>query len=335
MVKNITAINLGRLLQDFFYKRLIQQRRVSPLTIASYRDTFRLLLKFAEQKLCKSITKLDLSDLNTTLVLDFLDYLEIKRQNCVRSRNIRLAAIRSFLHYAGLQEPGSLSGIQKVFAIPMKRFERSMITFLYLEEIQKIIETPNSNTWSGRRDRTLFATLYNTGARVSEIVNIKCLDIEDKQCTALHLHGKGRKNRVVPLWKRTSKSIRQWLPQIDQNSHSPLFPNRFGKIMTRSGVEKQLRSTVSKAVKQCPSLAGKKVSPHTIRHTTAMHLLQSGVDLSVIALWLGHESITTTHQYMQADIEMKKRALNKMKAPKIRGIKFKPSGDVLSFLDSL
>jgi len=226
MVKNITAINLGRLLQDFFYKRLIQQRRVSPLTIASYRDAFRLLLKFAEQKLCKSITKLDLSDLNTTLVLDFLDYLEIKRQNCVRSRNIRLAAIRSFLHYAGLQEPGSLSGIQKVFAIPMKRFERSMITFLYLEEIQKIIETPNSNTWSGRRDRTLFATLYNTGARVSEIVNIKCLDIEDKQCTALHLHGKGRKHRVVPLWKRTSKSIRQWLPQIDQNSHSPLFPNR-------------------------------------------------------------------------------------------------------------
>jgi len=335
MVKDITAINLGRLLQDFFYKRLIQQRRVSPQTIASYRDTFRLLLKFAEQKLNKSITKLALSDLNTTLVLDFLDYLEIKRQNGVRSRNIRLAAIRSFLHYAGLQEPGSLSGIQKIFAIPMKRFERPMITFLYLEEIQTIIETPNSNTWSGRRDRTLFATLYNTGARVSEIVNIKCLDIEDKQCTALHLHGKGRKHRVIPLWKRTSKSIRQWLPQIDQNSHCPLFPNRFGKIMTRSGVEKQLRSAVSKALKQCPSLAGKKVSPHTIRHTTAMHLLQSGVDLSVIALWLGHESISTTHQYMQADIEMKKKALNKMKAPKIRGVKFKPSRDVLSFLDSL
>ena len=335
MAKDMTAINFGRLLQDFFYKQLIQQRRVSPLTIASYRDTFRLLLRFAEQKLCKSIAKLGLSDLNTSLVLDFLDHLEIERQNSVRSRNNRLAAIRSFLHYAGLQEPGSISEIQKIFAIPMKRFERPMISFLHLEEIQKIIETPDSNTWSGRRDRTLFATLYNTGARVSEIVNVKCIDIEKGQCTALHLHGKGRKHRVVPLWKRTSRCIRQWLPQIDQSSHSPLFPNRFGKVMTRSGVEKQLRSTVARALKQCPSLVGKKVSPHTIRHTTAMHLLQSGVDLSVIALWLGHESIATTHQYMQADIEMKKKALNRMKAPKISDVKYKPSRDVLSFLDAL
>ncbi|MCF6248636.1 MAG: site-specific integrase [Desulfobacula sp.] len=310
--------------------RPINDRRISNKTIQFFVNE-HLPDCSCPPPVCKEIKTVRAS-MNQILLMEGVERIQA---NIDRSTPAIERTIRSFLYYAGLQEPSSLSGIQKVFAIPMKRFERPMITFLYLEEIQKIIETPDSNTWSGRRDRTLFAILYNTGARISEIVNIKCLDIEDKQCTALHLHGKGRKHRVVPLWKRTSKSIRQWLPQIDQNSHSPLFPNRFGKIMTRSGVEKQLRSAVSKALKQCPSLAGKKVSPHTIRHTTAMHLLQSGVDLSVIALWLGHESITTTHQYMQADIEMKKRALNKMKAPKIRGVKFKPSKDVLSFLDSL
>lgn len=246
-----------------------------------------------------------------------------------------LAAIRSFLHYAVLQEPSALSMVQRVFAVPMKRFERPMISFLNLKEIEMILDTPDPNTWSGRRDRTLLATLYNTGARVSEIVNIKCVDLENRQCSALHLRGKGRKHRVVPLWKRTSQKLRQWLPQIDQHPHSPLFPNRFGKTMTRSGVEKQLRSAVTKARKRCPSIAVKQVSPHTIRHTTAMHLLQSGADLSVIALWLGHESVVTTHHYMQADLEMKKQALNRMEEPKIGGVRFKPSEDVLAFLDSL
>jgi site-specific recombinase XerD len=239
------------------------------------------------------------------------------------------------MHYAGLQEPGALSAVQKIAAIPMKRFERPMIGYLHRDEIAAIIKTPNTNTWSGRRDRTLFATLYNTGARVSEIVNVKCVDIENTQCSALHLHGKGRKQRVVPLWKRTSRALRQWLPQIDQQPQNPLFPNRFGKPMTRSGVGKQLRSAVAIARKQCPSLEGKKVSPHTIRHTTAMHLLQSGVDISVIAMWLGHESIVTTHHYMQADLEMKKQALQKVKAPKVGAVTFKPSQDVLAFLESL
>lgn len=330
-----TTKTLGRLLQDFFCQRLIHQLRASPQTVSSYRDTFRLLLRFAEQKLGTQIIKLDLVDLDVPLVLAFLDYLETERANNVRSRNVRLAAIRSFLHYAGLQEPSALPTIQRVFAIPMKRFDQPAMSFLSLEEIENIIEAPDPNTWSGRRDRTLLATMYNTGARVSEIVALKCMDVENIQCTALHLHGKGRKERVVPVWKRTSRALRHWLLQVDQQPQSPLFPNRSGKTMTRSGVEKQLQAAVTAACAHCPSLRGKNVSPHTFRHTTAMHLLQAGVDLSVIALWLGHENIATTHAYMQANLEMKKQALDKMKEPQSAVVRFKPSKDVLAFLDSL
>lgn len=335
MDKQMTTKSLGGLLQNYFCQRLIQQCQASHQTISSYRDAFRLLLQYAERKLSKSVTQISLTDLDAELVLSFLNYLEVERKNSIRSRNARLAAIRSFLHYAGLQEPSALSTIQKVFAIPMKHYERSTVDFLLVNEMEMIIEAPESKAWSGRRDRTLFATLYNTGARVSEIVKINCMDIGNEQCSELTLHGKGRKQRIVPLWKRTCQMIRQWLPQIERHPHSPLFPNRFGKPMTRSGVGKQLQVAVTKASQRCPSLRNKKVSPHTIRHTTAMHLLQSGVDLSVIALWLGHENITTTHHYMQADIEMKKRALRKMAAPNASVVRFRPSSDVLAFLDSL
>lgn len=335
MDKPTKTKSLGGLLQDYFCQRLVQQCQVSHQTVVSYRDAFRLLLQYAEQNLCKPVTQISLTDLDVELVLSFLNHLEVKRNNSIRSRNARLAAIRSFLHYAGLQEPSALSTIQKVFAIPMKRFERSVVDFLFLNEMEMIIDATESNTWSGRRDKALFATLYNTGARVSEIVRINCMDIGNEQCSELTLHGKGRKQRIVPLWKRTSRIIRQWLPQIERHPHNPLFPNRFGKPMTRSGVGKQLQVAVRKATQRCPSLENKKVSPHTIRHTTAMHLLQSGVDLSVIALWLGHEDIVTTHHYMQADIEMKKRALKKMVEPNVGIVRFKPSNDVLSFLDSL
>jgi site-specific recombinase XerD len=326
---------LGRLLQDFFCRRLMDQLRASPQTVKSYRDSFRLLLRFAERKLGKQVTKLSLMDLDASLILAFLDHLETERSNKVRSRNARLAAIRSFLHYAGLKEPSALPTIQRVFAIPMKRFDQPALTYLSLEEIENILSAPDRNTWSGRRDRALLAVMYNTGARVSEIVALKCMDIENKQCGALLLHGKGRKERVIPVWKRTGTTLQHWLSQIDQQPQSPLFPNRYGNAMTRSGVERQLQSAVAMACERCPSIRDKKVSPHTIRHTTAMHLLQAGVDLSVIALWLGHENITTTHAYMQADIEMKRRALDKMKEPQNVTVRFKPSKEVFAFLDSL
>ena len=323
------------LVQNYFYSCLINQRQLSDRTVKSYRDTFCLLFKFIKEKIGKTASQLCLADLDADLVIKFLDYLEKERKNSIRSRNVRLAAIRSFLHYAAYQEPGELPTIQRVLAIPMKHYDRVLIGSLSLKEINTIINSSNTQTWSGQRDQALLATLYNTGARVSEIIFVKRKDIEIEKTMVIHIHGKGRKERAVPLWKNTSALIRKWLPQISNDSQTPLFPNHFGKAMTRSGVEDRLKIAVKKSLTECQSLKCKKVSPHVIRHTTAMHLLQSGVDLSVIALWLGHEHINTTHKYMEADLQMKKHTLMKMQEPKHK-IRQKPISDkLLSFLESL
>jgi len=327
--------DLARLLQAFFCQRLIQQRGASHQTVCSYRDTFRLLLRFTEQQLGKSAADLYLADIDAPLVLTFLDDLESRRHNCIRSRNTRLAAIRSFLHYAALQEPAALPGIQQVLAIPLKRFDRPVVGYLTQAEIKAILDAPDIHTWSGQRDRVLLATLYNTGARVSEIIAIRRIDLESERGQAVHLHGKGRKERVVPLWKRTSRLLEMWVTQIGPDPQQSLFPNRFGQMLSRSGVESRLRRAVTIATAQCPSLKNKVVSPHVVRHATALHLLQAGVDLSVIALWLGHESVVTTHQYLEADLQMKEKALAKLQPPDMHAIRYKPSSDVLSFLDGL
>jgi site-specific recombinase XerD len=335
MKDHVMTTDLARLIQTFFCQRLIQQQNVSRQTIYSYRDTLRLLLRFSEQQLGKAAADLQLTDINASLVLAFLDNLESQRHNCIRSRNARLAAIRSLLHYAASQEPQALPGIQQVLAIPSKRFERPMVRYLTQPEMQAILDAPDINTWSGQRDHVLLATLYNTGARVSEIITIRRGDFNNEQGQAVHLHGKGRKERVVPLWKSTVKLLRRWLSQIESDLQKPLFPNRFGQMMNRSGVESRLRMALPKAIVQCPSLKAKIVSPHVIRHTTAMHLLQAGVDLSVIALWLGHESIVTTHQYLEADLRMKENALAKLQSPSTHFTRYKPSSNILSFLDGL
>lgn len=331
----VLTTDLARLLESFFCQRLIGQRNASRQTIYSYRDTFRLLLNFSEQYLSKAVADLRLADINATLILAFLNNLESQRHNCIRSRNTRLAAIRSFMQYAALQEPQALPGIQQVLAIPMKRFDRPMVKYLASTEMQAIIDAPDVTTWNGQRDHVLFATLYNTGARVSEIISICRGDFDSDHGQSVHLHGKGRKERLVPLWKSTVKLLRKWITQIDPDLRNPLFPNRFGQRMSRSGVESRLRLALPKAITQCPSLAGKIVSPHVIRHTTAMHLLQAGVDLSVIALWLGHESIVTTHQYLEADLRMKEKALAKLQPPTLHSARYKPSSEVLSFLERL
>jgi len=335
MKDHVMTTDLARLIQTFFCQRLIKQQNVSRQTIYSYRDTLRLLLRFSEQQLGKAAADLQLIDINAHLVLAFLDNLESQRHNCIRSRNARLAAIRSLLHYAATQEPQALPGIQQVLAIPSKRFECPMVRYLTQPEMQAILDAPDINTWSGQRDHVLLATLYNTGARVSEIITLRRGDFESKHGQAVHLHGKGRKKRVVPLWKNTVKLLRRWLLQIDPDLQKPLFPNRFGQMLTRSGVESRLRMALPRAIVQCPSLKGKIVSPHVIRHTTAMHLLQAGVDLSVIALWLGHESIVTTHQYLEADLQMKENALAKLQSPSTHFTRYKPSSNILSFLDGL
>ncbi len=335
MSKPLMTTDLANLLQKFFCQRLIQQRNVSHETVCSYRDTFRLLLRFSEQQLGKAATDLHLVDIDASLVIAFLNHLESQRHNCIRSRNARLAAIRSFLHYAALQEPATLAGIQQVLAIPLKRFDRSIVKHLTRVEMQAILNAPDKTTWSGRRDLVLLSTLYNSGARVSEIIALRRVDFESTHGQAIHLHGKGRKERVVPLWKRTVKALKIWLAQIGPEPQQPLFPNRFGQILSRSGVESRLRMAVTSAIAQCPSLKNKTISPHVIRHTTAMHLLQAGVDLSVIALWLGHENITTTHQYLDADLRMKEKALAKLQPPDMHLTRYKPPNDILSFLDGL
>lgn len=335
MNKSMVTSDLARLLQAFFCQRLIQQQNVSHQTVCSYRDTFRLLLRFSEQRLEKAAVAVQLADIDATLILAFLDNLETQRHNCIRSRNTRLAAIRSFMHYAALQKPEALPGIQHALAIPMKRYDRPMVQCLSREEMQAILDAPDDHTWSGQRDQVLLATLYNSGARVSEIIALRRIDFESNHGQAVHLRGKGRKERVVPLWKRTTKFLKSWLNQLEPDPQQPLFPNRYGNPMTRSGVESRLNKAVIIGALQCPSLKTHVVSPHVIRHTTAMHLLQSGVDLSVIALWLGHESVVTTHQYLEADLRMKEKALAKLQSPDINFTRYKASDDILSFLDGL
>ena len=326
---------LSNLIQDYFYQRLINQRDSSPMTIATYRDTFKLFLNFAQTYLGKRIDKLELADLNSDTVLKFLDHLASVRKNGVRTRNNRLAAIHSFMQYVAEQDPTSLPIIRKVLAIPMKRCNQSCVDFLTRAEIAAIINSPNNQTWSGQRDHVLFATLYNTGARVSEIINVRVSDIDIFRAKSILLHGKGRKERTIPLWKSTVSLLKGWLKKIDNNSESFLFPNNRMEKLTRSGVEYRLLKAVNNATTKSPSLKNKRVSPHVIRHTTAMHLLEAGVDLTVVALWLGHEAITTTHHYMKADITMKEKALIKATDPKIKSYRFKPNEELLSFLEHL
>jgi site-specific recombinase XerD len=323
------------LLQDFFQRCLIAQRAVSAHTIASYRDTFELLLGYVAQQTRHAPSQLTLQDLDAPMVLTFLDHLETERGNSPRTRNLRLTAIRSFLRYASVRQPTALPIAQRVTAIPTKRFDRPALDYLSRDEIQALLKAPDRSTWSGQRDAALFAVLYNTGARVSEITGL-CVDhILLDRSSAVHLHGKGRKERVVPLWRSSAVILRQWLPRIDRSPDAPVFPNRTGRRLSRSGVEYRLRNALAKAANSCPSLGARRISPHTVRHTTAMHLLQSGVDITVIALWLGHEDIATTHLYVEADLKMKEVALQRLVDPAPKPVRFRAPDRLLGFLEGL
>ena len=323
------------LLQRFFAERLLQQQNASPRTVVAYRDTFRLLLNYAERAKRKSPANLALCDFDATLVLDFLAYLETERHNTVRSRNARLAAVRAFAHYVALQCPPALQLAQQILAIPMKRFEKALLGFLSREEVQAVLAAPDAATWCGRRDRIMFALLYNTGARVSEMIGIRVADVTLAATSSVRLHGKGRKQRTVPLWKETAAEIRHWLSYAELRAEQPLATNRQGLPMTRTNVADRLSLAVTEATKQQPQLKGRKITPHTMRHATAMHLLQAGVDITVIALWLGHESPVTTHGYVEADLAMKERALATIAPPDTKHRRYRPTDAVLKFLESL
>lgn len=324
-----------KLLQQFFLERLMEQRNVSPQTVAAYRDSFRLLLQFAQDHLGKTPERLALIDLDAPLILAFLNHLESKRHNTVRTRNARFAAIRSFLHFAAHKDLTALPVIQRVMAIPMKRFDKPMLGFLSRTEMQAVLDAPDIATWCGQRDRVMFATLYNTGGRVSEVTGMRVADVALEGSAAARIRGKGRKERSVPLWRTTAAEIRRWLPHIDSRPDRPLFPSRSGTQLTRPAVMARLHLAVHSAAIACPQLAKRRVSPHSIRHSTAMHMLQSGVDITVIALWLGHESPTTTHMYVEADLAMKERALNAVQPPRLKQKRYRPTDSVLHFLQTL
>lgn len=338
MAKFATAPSFAALVQRFFTEHLRHHRDVSPRTVTAYGDTFRLLLQFAERHTGKPPMKLRLVDLDAKCVLAFLDHLERDRKNAPRSRNARLAALRSFLKYAAHHDLSALGVIEQVLAIPRKRFDRPMLGFLTRPEIMAVLDAPETATWVGQRDRALFAMLYNTGARVSEIIDLRIHNLILDSAPAIHLMGKGRKQRTVPLWRSTVSLMRAWKRCMGTTENAaPLFPNRNGDPMSRSNVTQRLALAVATAGKKQPQLLRRSISPHTIRHTTAMHLLQSGVDISVIALWLGHEHPATTHMYLEADLAMKERALRRLQSPDQakQSMRCKPPDRLMQFLQSL
>lgn len=323
------------LVQAFFAEYLIEQRALSPHTVAAYRDAFLLFLAFVEARLGKSPADLSLLDITSELLLAFLDHLEQERHNTVRSRNARLAALRAFLKFASHRDLSSLRTLEQALGVPMKRFERPMLGFLSREEMLAVIGTPG-NTWFSQRDHLLLALLYNTGARVSEIIAVTVADVVLRDAACVHLHGKGRKQRAVPLWRSTVQKIRAWLRRNPQlQASSALLPNRDGYPMTRSNVRQRLALAVQSAAKRNGDLTKRHITPHWVRHTTAMHLLQSGVDISVIALWLGHESPTTTHMYVEADLTMKEKALAKIQEPASQTPRYHPPDALMEFLKAL
>ena len=336
MTTRSQSTDFAALLQRFFVERLIQQRNASPRTVESYRDSFRLLLSFALQTLHKPPATLALEDLDPALITGFLDHLETARGNCIRSRNARLAAIHAFYRYVSLQHPQALRLAQQVLAIPLKRFEKPLLGFLSAEEMKAVLAAPDGSRWAGQRDQIMFALLYNTGARISELINIRVQDMQlEANPASVRLHGKGRKQRTIPLWRETADRVRDWVKQQSLKPEQPLFFNRFGNRMTRAAVAARMALAVIAATVNCPQLRGRHITCHTVRHATAMHLLQGGVDITVISLWLGHESPVTTHSYIEADLRMKEQALKAVVAPGTRSGRFKAKDDLLRFLESL
>ena len=326
---------LPGIVQNFFAQYLTAERQLSPCTISSYRDTFRLLLDYIQVQTHCSASAQRLEQWDTPSILGFLGHVEKERHCSVGSRNVRLAAIHCFMKYVGQRYPEFLGLAGRVLAIPSKRYSQPLLGYLTEEQVQAILEAPDPATFSGQRDRLCFQLLYNTGARVSELIALNREDLLADSCKTVTLRGKGRKERTVPLWPKTAQQIRQWLKQLPPEPSTPIFTNRFGTRLSRFGVEKQLTENVRKAAQLCPSLARRRISPHLFRHTTAMHLLQAGVDITAIALWLGHESPLTTHKYLEADLEMKKKTLQRLTAPKLKPLTFQPKDSLLAFLEAL
>ncbi len=327
--------SLAPLLEAFFTDRLQRQRHVSPHTIAAYRDSFRLLLGFAEIHLKKHPSELVLDNLDARFIGAFLDHLEKERGNSVRTRNARLAAIHSFFHYAALQEPAHSALIQRVLAIPQKRFMRTLVDFLTRDEVNALLASPDLTTWLGRRDRALMLFAAQTGLRVSEVIGLRWQDVQLATGPHVRCEGKGRKERCTPLTRHTVTVLRSWRKEQSPRSCDPVFPTRRCTALSRDAVERLVKKHARSACQTCPSLQRKSVTPHVLRHTTAVDLLQSGVDRSVIALWLGHESVQTTQVYIDADLAIKQRALARTTPEHVPAGRYLPPDPLLAFLSGL
>jgi len=327
--------NLPALLQTFFTERLMTQMEASPNTIGGYRDTFRLLLLFASQQTGKQPTNIQIEDLDITLVGDFLTHLESGRGNSARSRNTRLAAIRSFFRFVAMNEPSLMFQCQQILALPSKRYVRRTVDFLDRIEMEALAAAPDRSTWIGRRDHVLLTLALQTGLRASELINLRCGDVITGTGPHIRCLGKGRKQRSTPLRQDTLKMVETWLKERGGNDQDPLFPTQSGNKFSRDALEHVVHRHALTAAKKCPSLKGKRVSPHVLRHSTAMELLQHGVDQAVIALWLGHESVETTQVYMHADLRLKEKALERMNPKTNKTGRYRPDDKLLAFLEAL
>ena len=335
MTTTINTTSLAPLLERLFTQRLMQQRQVSPHTISSYRDTFRLLLTFAQERLHTQPAALMFDQLDAPFVVAFLDDLQEHRGLSARSRNLRLTAIRSFFRYAAFEEPSHAAQIQRVLAIPSKRFTRTLVRFITPPEVEALLAAPDQRTWFGRRDHAFLLTAVQTGLRLSEMTGLTREDLTLDTGAHVRVIGKGRKERCTPLAKPTVAVLKSWLREPPRGDGRVLFPNARGTRLSPDGVQYLLAKHCRTAGKVCPSLKHKRVTVHVLRHTMALDLLQGGVDRSVIALWLGHESVETTQIYLEATLAMKEQALAKATPRNGRSGRYRPGDRLLGFLNSL
>ncbi len=326
---------LGPTLEAFFTERLMAQRRASPHTVGAYRDTFRLLLGFVEEQTGKRPATLGIQDLDAPRISAFLDHLERGRGNTVRTRNARLAAIHSLFRFASLRHPEHAGLIERVLAIPPKRFQRRIVSFLSDDEVDALLAAPDRSTFLGRRDHTLLVTAVQTGLRVTELIGLRVQDIVLGTGAHVHCLGKGRKERATPLTPPTAQLLRCWLTERGGAPPDPVFPTSRGTALSRYGVSAIVERHARAAAASCPSLATKNTTPHVLRHTAAMRLLHAGVDTTVIALWLGHEGVETTQMYVHADLSLKEKALARITPTGEVGGRYRPPDKLLAFLEAL
>jgi integrase/recombinase XerD len=329
------AVNLAGYLQRFFTDRLLAQLGASHHTVASYRDTFRLLLKFASKHYHRQASDLEMEDLDAKLVSAFLKHLEHDRHNRARTRNNRLSAIHAFFGYVGVNEPALANHCQRVLAIPLKRFERGPVDFLSREETAALLKAPDATTWLGRRDQLLLQVAVQTGLRNSELIRLCRQDLQLGSGAHIKCLGKGRKTRCTPLRAELAACLSHWIAKQPPELTTPVFPTAKGTAMSSDALQRLVDRHVKAAARTCPSLRKKRVTPHTLRHTLAMNLLQSGVDITVIALWLGHESIETTQTYLHADMAMKEKALARTAPGRTPPKRYRPNDKLLTFLETL